>query len=105
MKKYILITASLFLLAACNSQQKQFCTNAAENLCGKCAACGASYAPCGLAKTTTKSECVEQLQRVCAAYDSLYTVETANACLEQLQSLDCDTLKASGKPDICTRLF
>lgn len=91
---------------ACSNAQGAFCQNAAEKLCQKCQQCGNAYQACGLTRTESKESCVEQIKTICAAYDSVFTRETASSCLEQIDALhSCEAFQASGKPEICNKLF
>ena len=105
MKQRILFFALfIFMLAGCQDSQKHFCVQTSTSLCDRCQSCG-DFKACGLTRTTSKDECISILQNVCASYDSLYSNEVARTCLQSINSLTCDQLKANGKPEVCTRLF
>lgn len=107
MKIRLIVTFfSLFLLfvVGCQDEQKRFCIQAASSLCAQCEQCG-DFTACGLTRVTNRHDCVTTLEHVCSAYDSLYSKEVGRACLHGIEQLKCETLKASGKPEVCTRLF
>ena len=105
MKQRILLFAlAVVMLAGCQDEQKRFCVQASNALCDRCQSCG-DFKACGLNRVTSKEDCAATLQSVCAAYDSLYSGEVARTCLQGIESLSCEQLKSSGKPDVCTRLF
>ena len=107
MKHWAVVISIIFLIfvSACRDEQKQFCTKAVTTLCGRCDSCGGDFRQCGLTRAKTVSECIETLEQVCASYDSIYSQEVSQTCLERLTQLTCDRLKTEGKPEICTRLF
>ena len=98
------IVVGLLCLCGCRDVHRSFCEQAVSKLCDRCAQCG-DYKSCGLMRAADRSACVDALESVCAAYDSAYSAEVARSCLNQLDTLTCDTLKSSGKPEVCTRLF
>ena len=105
MKQRLLFFAfAVLLLAGCQDEQKRFCVQASGALCERCQSCG-DFKACGLTRVSSKEECATTLQNVCAAYDSLYSGEVARTCLQGIESLTCEQLKTSGKPEVCTRLF
>lgn len=106
MKKILLLSVLAATMASCNNPHRDFCTQASEQLCGKCEQCGGDYTMCGLLRTNDKAQCIAELQEICAAYDHVYTRETASICLEQIAGLrSCEQFKQNGKPEICSKLF
>lgn len=106
MKKLILLCACAAALASCSDPHREFCGQAARQLCEKCRQCGGDYKMCGLLRAGSAAQCESELRDICSAYDSVYTRETASSCLEQIAELrSCDQFKANGKPEICSKLF
>ena len=105
MKRTMWLFAIILLLPGCQNPQKQFCDRAVETLCAKCEQCGGDYKSCGLSRITNKAECISTLSNVCSAYDGVFKKEVSQTCLEQLYQINCEQLKSSGKPEMCTRLF
>ena len=105
MKHFVwIIIGCLLCVCGCLDPHRSFCEQAASKLCDRCTQCG-DYKSCGLLRTTDRASCVSSIESVCAAYDSMYSSEVARSCLEQLDALSCDSLKSSGKPEMCTKLF
>lgn len=104
MKRLFLIIIFLTLLSGCQDEQKRFCIQASTSLCDRCQSCG-DYKACGLTRAQSRDECIQTLQNVCSAYDSLYSKEVSHTCLQALEHLTCEQLKSEGKPETCTRLF
>ena len=101
---FIVVCVGLACLCGCRDVHRSFCEQAATKLCDRCAQCG-DYKSCGLLRTSDRNSCISSIESVCAAYDAVYSAEVARSCLSQLDSLTCDSLKSSGKPEVCTRLF
>lgn len=104
MKKLLILSLLLISLTGCQDEQKRFCTEATTQLCTLCEQCG-DFKACGLTRVNNRAECINTLANVCSAYDSLYSKEVSRACMQGIQQLNCETLKATGKPEVCTRLF
>lgn len=107
MKRMIWLFAvgGLILLSSCQDPHKKFCDRAVDMLCTKCEQCGGDYKACGLNRTTSKADCISTLSNVCSAYDGVFRQEVSQTCLEQLNQINCEQLRSSGKPEVCTRLF
>ena len=105
MKRLLLYITIILIATGCQDEQKQFCIQASTKLCDRCQSCGGDFHACGLNRIHSREECVQVLQTVCAAYDSLYSKEVSRTCLHELDQISCEKLKAEGKPETCTRLF
>lgn len=95
-----------FVLTGCTNKHQSFCELAASNLCEKCQACGQEgFRQCGMRNHQDVAQCVEMYVAVCSAYDGIYNQELSQSCLERIETLECNQLLQSGKPEVCNRLF
>jgi len=105
MKQLVFAVAALFSLAtfcACQNEHAKFCTQVSQNLCAKCASCGADgLKKCVLTEAKDTASCQETLFNICEAYEPDYNRELARNCLNAINQSACD----APKPEACSRLF
>ena len=94
--------AMLMSMTGCMNEHADFCKEASNKLCDKCASCGADgFKNCGFMDITDAASCRETLFRICEAYEVDYNREVARNCLKSIETSTCDAPKS----EVCSRLF